>query len=141
MGLSQENVVAEDRLVKQAKDAVANLKADYQKLIMNDMAALRELLGQLRNVDNPSDVVQRIFEITHNVKGQAGSFGYTLVTNIGSSLCDFLRAGDHTDAKSIAIVDHHVTSLISVIEKNIEGDGGESGQKLVSKLHALYASD
>jgi len=56
--------------------------------------AIQELAGHIdkaRSAPEP-DVLQAIYEISHNIKGMGTSFGFPLMTEAGRSLCGYLRA-------------------------------------------------
>ena len=127
--------------VARANSAIEAIGNDYRQRLIDDGKQLRKLLDEAEQSDDRGEIFQSIFEVTHNIKGQAGSFGYALLTKLGASLCDYLRAGDHTDNDALQIVRHHVTTITSVIDEDIQGDGGELGTQLMGRLHALSEPD
>lgn len=78
-----------------------------------------------------------LYAIMHNVKGQGSSFGYPLVTRIAQSLCKLLGAKHDAGDAMLRVAQAHLDALKLVLEQKIEGPGGDSGEKLASKLEAL----
>src|SRR5258708_32088669 len=79
-GIDQEQLA-------RAEAAVAALAVDYVAWATRDLAAMRDIAASLAAAAD----VDRLYAISHDVKGQGGSFGYPLVTAIAGSLCRFLK--------------------------------------------------
>lgn len=126
-----------DAMVAQAEAAVAALRDSYREQLMVDVASLLEIWSSLERGVAVAEVMRQIHAISHNVKGQGGSFGYDLVTSIGASLCDYIRTGTRESADEINIVHAHIKILKMVGENDISGTGGETGERIVAKLAAL----
>lgn len=82
----------------------------------------------------------------HDVKGQAGSFGYRLATDIAHSLVlaltPVLESFDHRDRRKLALrhlLGTHVAALKLVANQRIKGDGGDEGRELLDELEAKRA--
>ncbi len=127
-----------DRLA-QAEAAINALKDEYAQQLRTDVDHLATLFVSV-DAENPqASVLEELFGVAHNLKGQAGSFGYDLVTEIAASLCDLLRGQNGpVGAQEVKIIGQHVQVLGRVVEKGIVGDGGETGQKIVQSLRALH---
>jgi hypothetical protein len=81
--------------------------------------------------------VKDLYGFAHNIKGQGSSFGYPLVTRIGDSLCTLVRQErDFSDA-DLDVVQAHLDALRLILIKEIKGDGGEVGAKLVARLENM----
>lgn len=76
-------------------------------------------------------------DIAHNLKGQGSSFGYPLITQIGLSLNRMLKDLECCDPRCAEIALAHARALSTVLEKDIRGTGGTSGQALVQRLKEL----
>ena len=124
-----------DAAVAAAEAAVAALSENYVVWVADDLTAARAAFVKAHETlpDN-SEAVAEIFRIGHNVKGQGGFFGYQLMTNIGASLCDYIRDGAPVSQARLKVIEAHLAALEFVIERKIEGDGGEAGQGLIDKL-------
>jgi hypothetical protein len=134
---SAEKAADYEDMIAQAEAAVAALRDSYREQLVSDAATLAELWSGLERGAAPAEVLHEVHAIAHNVKGQGGSFGYDLVTSIGASLCDFIRSGDRTTPDGLNIVHAHIKILKMVGENDISGTGGETGERIVAKLHAL----
>ncbi len=128
--------------ISEAEAAVAALADSFVEWISEDIGRAREALERAKAMpgDNREDL-KAIFEVVHNVKGQGGSFGYNLLTKIGGSLCDYIReATTSADEKQLRVVAAHFAAMDFVLEKKIQGDGGDIGKQLLGKIDQLIAN-
>ena len=128
--------------VRDAEAAVAALADSFLEWINEDIGKAKKALAaaQEKPGDNQAEL-REIFGVVHNVKGQGGSFGYDLLTSIGGSLCDYLRNEDASaDEKQLKVVAAHFAAMDFVLEKNIQGSGGDVGGQLTGKIAQLAAN-
>jgi HPt (histidine-containing phosphotransfer) domain-containing protein len=101
-----------------AEAALQRLSGQYLQWARTDMAALEANLARVP--DDPT-ALKRMFTVAHDMKGQAGTFGYPLVTELGNRLCRAIEAGDAMG---------HVAELVAALRHAIDGqlvaDGGEA---------------
>ena len=122
--------------VAEAEQAIASMREGYRVHLQRDAVQLEELSHRIEGVQDPGEILKEIFSICHNIKGQAGSFGYELITDVAASLCTCLREGK-TDAAVVAAAAQHVRVLITLIDKDVGGSGGDVGRAILAKLRAL----
>ncbi|MEE8393614.1 MAG: phosphorelay protein [Rhodospirillales bacterium] len=123
-----------------AEAVIASLSDDYLKWVEEDFKKLDDALAKLiAEKDNRKEHLDRIFQISHDVKGQGGSFGYDMMTIIGNQLCRFVEDMEDADDAEIEAVTLHIDALKMVIAKRMEGDGGAEGESLFSGLEKVVA--
>lgn len=86
------------------------------------------------NVKPRRVVLKRINEIAHELRGQGGTFGYPLVSDLSKSLYYYTVAGCREDDNALGIIKSHVDALRAVINGKIEGRGGRIGEELLTVL-------
>lgn len=96
------------------------------------------LSGDELKTDEKAD---RIYDLTHNIKGMGGSFDFPLMTSSGSSLCSYIKGLPADKALSRKVVDAHVRVFEVVLEHKIQGDGGEKGKILQSRLASIISEE
>jgi chemotaxis protein histidine kinase CheA len=126
-----------ESMIARAEAAVEALRETYREQLGEDVAALCALWSRIEAEGADQEKLAELHSIAHNIKGQGGSFGYDLVTDIGASFCDYLRGGPRMAPNELAIVNMHIRMLKNVAENNITGDGGETGARLIEKLRQL----
>jgi chemotaxis protein histidine kinase CheA len=133
--LSEENA---DEILARAHAAVAALKEGYREQLVQDVETLRACLRELEaGAPDGEHPLQELFVTSHNVKGQAGTFGYDLITSISELLCEFLRAKPALSDDVVLIVRAHVDALSLLVDHDVEGSGGALGTEVVEKLKRL----
>ncbi|MGB0632610.1 MAG: Hpt domain-containing protein [Alphaproteobacteria bacterium] len=128
--------------VKDAEAAVAALAESFLEWITADIEKAKQALetAQQKPGDNVAEL-REIYGVVHNVKGQGGSFGYDLLTKIGGSMCDYLRSETASaSAKQLKVVAAHFAAMDFVLEKNIQGAGGDVGTQLIGKIQQLVSN-
>lgn len=125
-----DRVMTEDELhalfIESAKESVEELKATARSLS-----------------EAPADAAERLMlmaETVHVLKGQGSSFGFPLITNVGRSFMMLLKGRQSVDEAVMPLIQIHVDALALVVEQPIQGDGGELGSELVSRLESKVAA-
>ena len=116
----------------------SELHALFLEGARESLVSLRDSSRSLQ--DSPeaaSDRLASMAEIAHVLKGQGSSFGFPLITRISESLMRLLKGREEVDETSLGLVVAHVDALGIVIDKAIEGDGGDLGHALVARLDGL----
>ena len=133
-GVSQE-------LLDKAEAVVANLQASYLDWVLNDLSKIQELYEQAKALpeDQRASAMKPLFSIAHDIKGQGGSFGYQLMTILGSQVCRFIEACQSFGDPELEVIRLHIDAMRLVISKNMEGEGGVVGAGLVRGLQAVIA--
>lgn len=119
----------------------AELIASYLEVARKDIADLEALAAQLR--DSPAiwpTIGQAMYQIVHNVKGQGTSFGYPLMTRIGESMMRLVKTPGESTVPDLRLLEAHVVALRTILQHDIRGHGGASGEVLAEKLESLVAA-
>ena len=106
-----------------AEAALARLGQDYPHWVEADLARARACLGPPADPD-------RLYRLAHDIKGQAGTFDYPLVSTIAARLCAALQAATPEPERVL----RHLDAMAEVIARRLRGDGGEAGRQLLSRL-------
>lgn len=125
------------RLIAKAEAAVDALRDSYKDQLRQDIDQMFAVWGKLEDGADRRQVMDEIYAIAHNVKGQGGSFGYDFVTALGSSLCRFLRAAPICSDEDLNIVHAHMEALALAVSEDMSGDGGAKGRKILHDLSAM----
>jgi len=119
--------------IAQAEAAVAALAADYRNWVRADLAQLQEAWEKASaGTEGRRTHLDAMFTTAHNIKGQAGTFGYPLVGRIAGSLCAYLRRAE--SAADLNILAAHVEALRAILANGVSGDGGPLGREIAEGL-------
>lgn len=106
------------------------------------VAELKDIVADLSDQEMKSDAKSdRIYDLTHNIKGMGSSFDFPLMTSAGSSLCNYIKNLENGSALSRKVVEAHVRVFEVVLEHKIQGDGGEKGKALQTRLANIIAEE
>lgn len=121
--------------LERAEQVIANLSDDYLLWAQDDLKRLEETLRALKeNPGGGKDKIHEIFQISHDMKGQGGSFNYPLMTAVGDRLCRLVEKWEKVGKREIEMIALHVDAMKLIIAQHMEGDGGAEGQKMLNGL-------
>ncbi len=124
--------------IAQAEAAVAALADQYILTVQEDIANLEQAATRARSKPGQNaKEIEQIFQTAHNIKGQGGSFGFQLMTEVGHSLCEQTRGLGALDLDGLDVIDHHIRILGVIVHRKLRGDGGALGAQLIDKLRAM----
>ena len=122
-------------MLEKAEEAIAKMSDEYPAWAMKDIESLTNLLDEAeleeaKRIEN----LEAIFQIAHDMRGQGGSFGYPLMTRVGSSLCRFTEVLNNPDNRGLVVVRAHIDAMRAVIGNKVKGDGGRVGRQIARGL-------
>ena len=129
--------VVDPAALARAEAALATLSANYLSWADADVVRLTAALHQAQtDPAGPAAHLAVLFRIAHDMKGQAATFGYPLVTTIAGQMCHLIGAAEIPTPRDMSRVAAHVAALVRVVASRLEGDGGAEGQSLLRELDA-----
>lgn len=131
--------------IAEAEAAVAALADEYLDYARADTSQINAGIDAVKQaVDAGRDsaaLVAGVFAIAHNIKGQAGSFGFPLLTEIAASICGHTRHAKGADAAMAEALLQHGKALAQVLEQNLKNDGGAPGAAIMARLSPIIARE
>ena len=125
-------------LIEQAEAAVQNMSGNFREWAQEDLIKLQALVDDTKNqTANLHDHYESIFDIVHDLKGQGGTFGYTLITMVGDSLNKFLEGRKESTLDQLPVIIAHVEALKAIMAHDVKGSDNAIGQQIVTGLHQL----
>lgn len=116
-----------------AEAALDALSGRYLAWAEADLKRLEAALDLLRASPGRAGL-ERLFTITHDMKGQAATFGYPLLSELGGRLCRLIDACPEPQAADIERIGALVAAMGEVLRRRLAGDGGAEGRLLVEGL-------
>ncbi|MDH3701256.1 MAG: hypothetical protein OEU46_08070 [Alphaproteobacteria bacterium] len=123
-----------EAMLKKANQVIEEMTASFVDVLRVEIDKMIALSQDAKSASDKSALVERIFEVSHDLRGQASTFDFPLVTRIGSSLCCFTEAADLSDVRAHEVIDAHINSMKLVVTQGLRGDGGAVGQKIATGL-------
>jgi len=128
-----------ETIMARVRAGIEELEQEYLGEARGELAELSECLIAAKNTAGAerSQALDRIFRISHDVRGVAGSFDYPLVTRIGSSLCGLIERTDTFGPLELAVIDLHVGAMKSIMSNRITGDGDAKAREMINGIDAV----
>lgn len=126
--------------IERAESVIAGMANDYLDWVEEDLVKITRALKDLKeNRDDCEERLDKIFQVSHDMKGQGGSFGYGLMTILGNDLCRFIEDKKTASDIDIEVIDLYIGTMQIVISKRMSGDGGPEGNKVLTGLAAVVS--
>jgi chemotaxis protein histidine kinase CheA len=124
--------------IARAEAAIESAGENFRDWAVEDLTAMEKALADVRSDHGAQEAcIKEIFRRAMDMKGQGGSFGYVLITQIGDLLKKFTEDLQQVSARDIDIITAHVNAMKVVIAQDIKGDGGKVGAEIVAGLARL----
>ena len=119
--------------VADADRAIQRLSKDYDKHLAEDMAALGNYMVAVKSAPTTANL-KTLFRLVHNMRGQAATFGFPLITEVGRSLCLYLLETEDESEVNVGLIEQHVNALRVIYREKIEGHGDRLSREVVDAL-------
>jgi len=118
-----------------AEAVIENLADDYLDWVKEDFIRLDKAFEQLK-AGAPDDKanIDAMFSVVHDMKGQGGSFGYGMMTQISDLLAGILENSDNIGPREMKAMPVYMNAMRVVISHKLKGDGGNEGRQLLMGL-------
>lgn len=126
--------------IARAETAIGGMQGSFIESVDADIATIRneaEAATQA-GADAPAHIA-RIFALALDVRGSGATFGYPLLTEISTSLKDFVAALETMSQRGRDTVEKHAVAMQVVLHQDIRGEGGAVGKELLDGLAKLTA--
>ena len=125
--------------IARAEAVIVGMQGEFIAWFQNDIETLQNRF----NTAVALPVEERAREMTalrvsvHDMKGQGGSFGFPLVTNIANTLGQFMDACAEFGPRELEVMRVHIDALRLVVNERIIRNGGRKGEKLLRSLEVV----
>jgi hypothetical protein len=127
-------------VLQRAEAVITNMADEYLQWVEKDLVTIQKAFDGLKaSPTGAREHLERIYQVSHDIKGQGGSFGYQLMTIIGNQLCRFLEHLDSAGPLEIEVVRLHIDAMRLVISRRIKDTGGAVGAQLLAGLDQVTA--
>lgn len=107
--------------ILRALNAAEDLIDTYQGWAVDDLAKLWQAFQSSQNGTATASQIDEMFEITHGIRGEGGSFGFPLVSVIADSLCKFLEPRKRVGKAELEIIKVHILAMRAVFKQGLKG--------------------
>ncbi|MGQ0663178.1 MAG: Hpt domain-containing protein [Pseudomonadota bacterium] len=113
---------------------VEKLSGNYETWVKADVERMRAILdGQWADPSAREQGARALYLVAHDIKGQAGTFGFQLVTSIAALLCKYLNTVPAERQRGPEL-GAHIDAISKILGLGIKGDGGPIGTQILASL-------
>lgn len=139
-GVVSGPLVHDENAIAAGETAIERCAENYFEWLAKDMEALLEAQSALANDPELSkSSAAKVLNRAHDIRSQAGTFGYPLITQIADALCKFIGKLERVEPVHFEIIRTHVDALRLCQGSNLKGDGGAEGKALSAMLSKAVA--
>lgn len=125
-------------LLKKAEAVVKQMEEDFPEWADDYLDQMRAALDAAKaDPAAAHEQIQRIFTLVMDLKGQAGSYGYQMLTLIGDLLKGYTEDLGQLDRRTVQIIEAHIDAMQAALRQGVKGDGGDVGRQIVGDLQKL----
>jgi hypothetical protein len=113
-----------DVAILRALNAAEDLMEQYQGWAVDDLSKLWmqfQELAQEESRELAAGEILDMFNVSHEIRGQGGSFGFPLITVIGDSLCKFLEDRKQLSLVELEVIRVHILAMKAVFRQELRG--------------------
>jgi hypothetical protein len=132
-----KSVPSVEDAVTRAEAALEDLSTEFAQWMELECTRLDSARREARQSRLSKQSCDELFRAAHDMRGQATTFGFPLITPVADSLC---RLIEHTpDAARIPfdLIDQHVDGIRAIANKNTRGHSERMATRLAGKLRQV----
>ena len=135
--LMREALPGEPDQVEAAEKALLRLSGDFHLWMKEECERLDTARQNVKNNELSKETSQELFLAAHNIKGDAGTFGFPDVVRAAGSLCRLIEYSPDLKKIPMAIIDQHVDAVRAIVREHERADIGKIAGALVETLRAV----
>jgi HPt (histidine-containing phosphotransfer) domain-containing protein len=136
LSVSDGDVTPDLSPIARAEAALAQLSTEFDGWMRAECDRLDAARGRVREAGLSGDARGELFRASHDIKGEAATFGYPLAAEAAESLCRLLEHVRNVDHIPPTLIDQHVDGVRAIIRQDAKA-GDATGAALVARLRAV----
>ncbi|MBL6928074.1 MAG: hypothetical protein ISR44_02785 [Rhodospirillales bacterium] len=124
------------RAIERAQAAIGSLSGKYIEVADEDLLNLTTAAEKMKSdPDNRATHLKRVYQVSHDMKGQGGSFGFPMISLVTNQLCRFIeKIGDDVGDVETEVVSLYVNALNVVVRGRIKDADNKQAKALLNGL-------
>ncbi len=130
----------DERKVEKAQDVIKTNKVDFAPIAkphLDELSLAIKGSTGLKNPDNSKEILESYMTPIMNIKANAATFNYSLISGLAGTVLTFLEDVGKYDRKVVQIVDLLYKTILLILARKISGDGGGEGKALLGAFHEV----
>jgi len=127
----------DDDPIARAEEALAQISGEFDTWMDDECERLDAARRKVRDLGLNRTTKEELFLSAHDVKGDAGTFGYPAVAPAADSLCRLLEHSPDITRIPQTIIDQHVDAVRAIVREYSRPDIMMIARALTSKLRQV----
>ena len=124
--------------VKRAEQAIDNLKSEFTGWVIHDVSRLVEA-GQAYVKQSNAETLADLYRAAHDLKGQAATFDFPLISRVASSLCMLTDDTSYGLPLPPKLIDAHIDAIKVIVRDNLKDPSDQTATELATELETQVA--
>jgi chemotaxis protein histidine kinase CheA len=124
--------------VKRAEQAIDNLKSEFTGWVIHDVSRLVEA-GQAYVKQSNEETLADLYRAAHDLKGQAATFDFPLISRVASSLCMLTDDTVYGLPLPLKLIEAHIDAIKVIVRDNLKDPSDQTATELASELETQVA--
>jgi HPt (histidine-containing phosphotransfer) domain-containing protein len=126
-----------DDPVARAEAALAELSSEFGAWMNSECERLEAARLEVRRIGFTRQSHDALFRAIHDIKGEAGTFGFPAVAGIADSLCRLVEHTPEMQHIPLPLVDQHVDAVRAVVREYTRSDLLDAAAALTKRLREV----
>lgn len=122
--------------IERAEAALADLSAEFEDWMAREVERLSAARDALAAGGLGQATRAALYAASHDIKGEAATFGYPLAARVAESLCRLLDGIAEDAAVPIGLIMQHVDAIRAIVRENAKGPDHPLALALAEELAA-----
>jgi hypothetical protein len=127
----------EEDPVSRAEQALSTLACEFGTWMDSESERLDRARKAMRRPDGDQDNLRLLYHASHDIKGEAATFGYPLVAPAAESLCRLIEESTDSSRIPFTLVDQHVNAIRAIVREYARPDIEKMAGDLAERLRAV----
>jgi HPt (histidine-containing phosphotransfer) domain-containing protein len=126
-----------DDPVARAEQALAGLTDEFPTWMVEECERLGAARDNAKAIGFTKQTRDALFRAAHDIKGEAGTFGFPWVVVLADSLCRLVELTPDLSRIPFTLIDQHVDAVRAVVRESARPDVAKLADALGRKLRAV----
>ncbi|MEC9367677.1 MAG: Hpt domain-containing protein [Pseudomonadota bacterium] len=123
--------------IQQAEEAIGQLSIHFDGWMEQEAARLAKARDMTLQTSMGAEALDELFQVAHDLKGQASTLGYPLAADICASLCRLIDRAPVPAELPGDLLSHHVDAVRAIARDHATGIENAKASALTEKLREV----
>ncbi|GGE47709.1 hypothetical protein GCM10007276_26190 [Agaricicola taiwanensis] len=124
----------DEAALERAEQALQALEGNFGAWMQHEVDALVTEREALRLPVASARAFDPFYRASHDLRGQAATFGYPVAGEIADNLCNYMDAVSLPDGISMEFVDAHINAIVAVLREDVRDSSNPIARALLWEL-------